>query len=61
MPEKVLVHEGSIGLGMVRPDADVFVQVESRDSGPVEPPGDELSIERHGRGTGGKAQNGIRL
>ena len=61
MPEEVLVHEGVVGLGMVGADANVFVEVEGGDVGPVEILLDEMAVEWHGGSAGGQAEDGVWL
>jgi len=53
MLEKVPVHEGVVGLRMLRADPDVFIEVETRDARPVEVSVDKFAIEGQGCGAGG--------
>ena len=59
MPEEVLVHERVVGLRVVGANADVFIEVEGGDVGPVEVLLDELAVEWHGGSTGGEAEDGV--
>ncbi len=65
MLKKMLPHEPSIGLIMRRGQADIFVEVESRDLTEIEPlvamHADQFLIELQRGASGGEAEHGVRF